>query len=171
MNMKSFEIYFILILLIIPFNAQSQFNKEDAILWLNSKMDDAGSVEPEEEMIFSQPYFSGCTFSNKVWLAKFAIPEPITMFTNTYNVSLAKLNPNDMQIHYNKGKFYYDVPTTNSAKIIEVYYSNPNTSPYVISKYSSVRIGPFNEGENLEKRVKDVLFKLIKSCGGKGDTF
>jgi hypothetical protein len=158
-------------LLLLSIVVKSQFNKSDAIGWLNSKMDDASAVDPEEIMKFSTPSFSGCTFNNKAWTAKFAIPEPVTMFTNTYSVSLSKLNPNDIQIHNNKGKFYYDVSTTNAVKIIEVYYSTPNTTPYVISKQSSARIGPFNEGQNLENRVKEVLIKLIKSCGGKGDTF
>jgi len=157
--------------LFLSFVAKSQFNKNDAIIWLNAKMEEAKSVDIEDMMTFSQPIFSECDFNNKIWQAKFDLPEPRTLSTNTYSVSLSKLNPNEIQLHSHAGKFYYDVPTTNSLKIIPVYYFKPNETPYIITKQSTIRIGPFLENKSLEKRVKDVLIKLIKSCGGKDDTF
>ncbi len=153
-------------------SVNAQFKKNDAINWINAKMDDAQGSTPEHgELTLSNPLFIGCTFENKIWVAKLDFPEPKTLYTNTLKVDLNKLSPNNIYIHSYNGEFYYDVYTTNSKKVIPVYFFAPNEKP-ALSEYSSkVRIGPFKEGQNLEKRVKEVLIKLILSCKGKPDAF
>jgi hypothetical protein len=159
-------------LLLFITSANSQFKKNDAINWLNAKMEDAKGSTPENgELIFSNPIFLGCTFENNIDVAKIDFPEPKTLYTNTLKVELNKLSPKNIFIHSFNGKFYYDVYTTNSKKVIPVYFFAANEKPYLLEYSSKVRIGPFREGQNLEKRVKDVIIKLILSCGGKSDSF
>lgn len=162
----------ICVLLLFITSANSQFNKNDAINWLNAKMEDAKGSTPENgELIFSNPNFFGCTFENKIDVAKLDYPEPKTLYTNTVKVELSKLSPKNIFIHSFNGKFYYDVYTTNSKKVIPVYFIAPNEKPTLLEYSSKIRIGPFKEGQNLEKRVKEVIIKLILSCGGKSDRF
>lgn len=159
-------------LLLFYNSINAQFKKNDAINWINAKMEDAKGSRPDHgELTFSNPFFNGCTFENKIDVAKLDFPEPKTLYTNTLKVDLSKLSPKNIYIHSYEGKFYYDVYTTNSKKVIPVYFFAPNEKPTLLEYSSKVRIGPFREGQNLEKRVKEVLIKLIMSCGGKPDSF
>jgi hypothetical protein len=147
---------------------KSEFNQAEATVWLNNKMLDASRYTPaSDEMQVQKPNLNNCHFSLIIEIQDYG---KLTQ-TNTFEVDLKNLSPNSLKLIGFKSRFYYEVSTTNSELKVTGYQQNITDTKKVERNSSVITFGPFETGNNLEDRVKNVIIKLITKCGGKKDTY
>jgi hypothetical protein len=158
------------------------FNKNEAIIWLNAKMEGASrfsTVNSQGESTTHNSNFSNCSYYSKrsarkmdVYKALNGIKDEV-LYYNEYTVNLKTLDPSSAVVTENEdGNFFIKVNTTNSSNTVirKIFYPNQLSAAEVTS-FSSISFGPFESGNNLESRALTVVKQLIASCGGKKESF
>ncbi len=180
---KYYIIIFFLKLTLIPSASYSQINKPEAALWLNNKMELGltgvfdtiqSNILKKPVLMFRHTNFSDCIYSGKLWDMQINVLENTEIKRNEtiFSVDLSLLNPYSFIKVVLKDRFYYKVLTKNSTKKIVYKYTDFIYPTVSTSNESFVLIGPFSiEEQGLDVRVKNVLTKLIISCGGRKDSF
>jgi len=161
--------------------AQQQFDKEAAIVWLNTKMTDAAKYSTVDNGSYTAafPEFVDCSLKKKLEERKADLLNPllgdtspdVVEYYTLFTVELSMLTPESASIHKYDDKFWVDVATTNSTESVvkTIGYTDSGVSKTFFE--STIRIGPFKQNSNLETRVLGVIKKLIDSCGGKKEAF
>jgi hypothetical protein len=174
---------FLLLSTFIKVEAQTNtktFNKNEAIIWLNAKMEGASrfSTVRRGEWTTHKPKFSNCSYYSKLSAGKMNVYNALNgikdepLFYNEYTVSLNTLDPSSAIIEKEDDKFFIKVNTTNSLNTVtrKIFYPN-QSSPAEVTNFSNISFGPFECGNNLESRALNVIKQLITSCGGKKEAF
>ena len=158
------------------------FNKNEAIIWLNAKMKGASrfsTVNSQGESTSHNSNFSNCSYYSKRSAYKMDVYNALNgikdeaLYYNEYTVSLKTLNPSSAVVTESEdNKFFIKVNTTNSLFTVtrKIFYPN-QLSASEVTTFSSISFGPFESGNNLESRALNVVKQLIASCGGKKEAF
>jgi hypothetical protein len=161
---------------------KKQFNKGEAISWLNAKMTGASSqsdVNSRGESTAHHPKFFACSYYSKLEAYKMDVYKAINnikdepQYYNEYSVNLQTLDPSSVVVEKGEdGKFYIKASATNSLKTVtrKIFYPRQSVPAEVIG-FSDISFGPFDTGNNLEARAAAVVKKLIISCGGRKEAF